>query len=482
MGQVVNSVETKKLYIETVGCQMNVLDSEMVVASLRRHGYDLTDSIDRADTILFNTCSVREHAEEKVYNHLAQLKRMKLAFPQKTIGVMGCMAQKDQKQVFERAPYVDLVVGPGQLHRIPELLQRIEAGQGQQMAVSLGRRDGSQEDIRRSHETFDPLRDPTMRPTPFQAYLRIQIGCDKFCTYCIVPMTRGPEQGRSPELIVAEARELANQGCKEITFLGQTVNSYKYVNEDKTTRLADLLEMVHEIDGIERLKFVTSYPKDMTAELLRTVRDLPKCSTYLHVPAQSGSDEILKRMKRGYTVADYYAMMDRIHDILPGAAVSSDFIVGFCGETDHDFQQTVELVRRCRFKNSFIFKYSVRPGTRGAELYQDDVPEEIKALRNNQLLAIQNEISQEDNLAFLGQSVQVLVEGPSKASIKRGEPGPLRQLVGRTQCDRIVVWDGNERQIGQMLNIVVHDANAHTLFGTVETMELAPEVFPLPSV
>ena len=187
-------------------------------------------------------------------------------------------------------------------------------------------------------------------------------------------------------------------------------------------------------------------------------------------------------MKRGYTVADYYAMMDRIHDILPGAAVSSDFIVGFCGETDHDFQQTVELVRRCRFKNSFIFKYSVRPGTRGAELYQDDVPEEIKALRNNQLLAIQNEISQEDNLAFLGQSVQVLVEGPSKASIKRGEPGPLRQLVGRTQCDRIVVWDGNERQIGQMLNIVVHDANAHTLFGTVETMELAPEVFPLPSV
>lgn len=473
---------SKKLYIETVGCQMNVLDSEMVVADLRKHGYELAKTPLEADAILFNTCSVRENAEEKVYNNLARLKKLKKEHPEKTLGVMGCMAQKDQKLVFDRAPYVDLVVGPGQLQRIPDLLSQIAAGAGQQMAVSLGRRDGSQNDIKRSHETFDPLRDPSMRPTPFQAYLRIQIGCDKFCTYCIVPMTRGPEQGRSPELIVAEAQELARQGCKEITFLGQTVNSYKYVEGEKTTRLADLLEMVHEIEGIERLKFVTNYPKDMTARLLETVRDLPKCSTYLHVPAQSGSDEVLKRMKRGYTTAEYYDMMDRINDLLPNAAVSSDFIVGFCGETDADFQATVDLTRRCRFKNSFIFKYSVRPGTKGAERYEDDVPADVKAARNNELLHVQDAISLEDNMKFLGTRVDVLVEGPSKTSIRRGEEGPLRQMTGRTQCDRIVVWDGNERQAGNILPVLIHDNNTHTLFGSVETNEHAPEVLSMPSI
>ncbi|MFO1065826.1 MAG: tRNA (N6-isopentenyl adenosine(37)-C2)-methylthiotransferase MiaB [Pirellulales bacterium] len=474
-----DSQPLKKLYIETVGCQMNVLDSEMVVASLRRQGYELTTSLESADTLLFNTCSVREHAEEKTYSHLANLKRLKLAHPEKIIGVMGCMAQKDQKLVFERAPYVDLVVGPGQLQRIPELIDKVAAGEGQQMAVSLGRRDGAQEEIRRSHETFDPLRDPTMRPTPFQAYLRIQIGCDKFCTYCIVPMTRGPEQGRPPTQIVAEAEELARQGCKEIILLGQTVNSYRYREDDRSTRLSDLLKMIHDIDGIERIKFVTSYPKDMTTDLLETIRDWPKCSPYLHVPAQSGSDAVLKRMKRGYTVADYRDMMERVRTILPHAAVSSDFIVGFCGETDEDFQQTVDLVREYRFKNSFIFQYSVRPGTKGAELYEDDVPAEVKQQRNNDLLQIQNEICQEDNLRFLGQSVEVLVEGPSKLAVRRNETGELCQMTGRTPCDRIVVWDGHQRQAGQLLPIMIHDASAHTLFGAVKTQEVGPELIGL---
>jgi len=319
----------KRLYIETVGCQMNVLDSEMVVASLRRQGYQLTRDLENADTILFNTCSVRENAEEKVYGSLTRLKRLKERFPQKVIGVMGCMAQKDQKIVFERAPYVDIVVGPGQLHRIPELIGKVEEGEGKQMAVSLSRKDGTAEEIRRSHESFDPLRDPTMRPTPYQAYLRIQIGCDKFCTYCIVPMTRGPEQGRPPQQIVEEAKILADQGCKEITLLGQTVNSYRYKDGGTVTKMSDLLRMLHPIEGLERIKFVTNYPKDMTAELLETVRDLPKCCSYLHVPAQSGSDEVLKRMKRGYTIADYMEMMERINTILPNAAISSDFIVGF---------------------------------------------------------------------------------------------------------------------------------------------------------
>ncbi len=469
----------KKLYIETVGCQMNVLDSEMVVAALRKEGYALTQDVNSADTILFNTCSVREHAEEKAYSNLANLKRLKLAHPEKIIGVMGCMAQKDQKLVFDRAPYVDLVVGPGQLHRIPELLHNVSQGEGQQLAVSLGRKDGTQDDIRRSHETFDPLRDPEMRPTPFQAYLRIQIGCDKFCTYCIVPMTRGPEQGRPPAQIVAEAHELANQGCKEIVLLGQTVNSYRYKEGEKVTRLSDLLELLNEIEGIERIKFVTNYPKDMTRELLEAVRNLKKCSPYLHVPAQSGSDVVLKRMKRGYTIGDYREMMGRIREILPSAAVSSDFIVGFCGETDADFQATVDLVKECRFKNSFIFQYSVRPGTRGAELYADDVPEEVKTARNVELLAVQNEISQEENLQFLGRKVEVLVEGPSKVSLRKKETGPIRQMTGRTPCDRIVVWEGNERQAGELLQVLIHDASCHTLFGTVETHEILPEMVQL---
>ena len=473
------TVSPKRLYIETVGCQMNVLDSEMVVASLRKDGYSITNDPKEADTILFNTCSVREHAEEKAYHNLFHLKQLKLKHPDKIIGVMGCMAQKDQKAIFDRVPYVDLVVGPGQLQQIPSLLKKIAAGEGKQMAVSLDRKEGTAEDIKRSHETFDPLRDPEMRPSPGQAYIRIQIGCDKFCTYCIVPLTRGPEQGRSPAHIVAEAKILADQGCKEIILLGQTVNSYRYREEGKTTRLCDLLVELNDVQGIERIKFVTNYPKDMTRELLEAVRDLPKCSRYFHVPAQSGSDSVLKRMKRGYTTGDYYEMMDRILEIIPDATVSSDFIVGFCGETEEEFQGTMELVRRCRFKNSFIFQYSERKGTKGAEIYADDISEEVKKRRNHDLLDVQNAICLEDNLPFLGRTVEVLVEGPSKWSIRKHQEGPVIQMTGRTRCDRIVVWDGNPRQTGQLLNVHVDDVSAFTLLGSVETFDVTPDVFQL---
>ena len=481
----------KKLYIETVGCQMNVLDSELVVASLRQKGYELTSSTRDADTILFNTCSVREHAEEKIYSALGRLKNAKLKNPEKIIGVIGCMAQNHQRVVFERAPYVDLVVGPGQLHQVPDLLERIAAGAGPQMEVSLGRKEGSRDTVERSHESFDPLRDPSMRPTPFQAYVRIQIGCDKFCTYCIVPSVRGPEQSRPPGHILAEARQLAAEGCKEITLLGQTVNSYRYREGERTTRLSDLLHALHEIDGLERLKFVTNYPKDMTPDLLAAVRDLPKAAKYLHVPAQSGSNEVLKRMKRGYTIEEYRDMHALVREWLPAAAVTSDFIVGFSGETEADFAASCDLLRDCRFKNSFIFKYSERPGTKGAELYADDVPEDVKRRRNNELLAIQNEIAEEDNQAFLGRQVEVLVEGVSKSEARKehahADEGMahehshhgVAQMVGRTMCDRIVVFDGNLRQTGQTLPVSVYDANAHTLFGAVVTQEVGPEVYAL---
>jgi len=477
---------TKKLYIETVGCQMNVLDSELVVASLRKHDYELTDNTDDADTILFNTCSVRQHAEEKIYSALGRLKNAKKSAPEKIIGVLGCMAQKDQRLIFKRAPYVDLIVGPGQLHQVPKLIQEIEAGGGRQLEVSLGRKEGSRDQIERSHESFDPLRDPAMRPTPFQAYVRIQIGCDKFCTYCIVPSVRGPEQSRPPHQILSEAQQLADEGCKEIILLGQTVNSYRYRDGDATTRLSDLLYSLHEIDGIERIKFITNYPKDMTDDLLAAVRDLPKCAKYLHVPIQTASNRLLQRMKRGYTVEEYLVMMDRIRQWLPEAAVTSDFIVGFCGETEEDFQLTCDLVRQQRFKNSFIFKYSERPGTKGAEHFLDDVPEEVKKQRNHELLAIQNVISEEENQRFLGCDVEVLVEGLSKTSLKRQQAGQDAendsqqvQLTGRTMCDRIVVFDGNRRQIGQTLPVTIYDASIHTLLGLVVTQHVGPELFPL---
>jgi len=272
---------------------MNMLDSELVVASLRKDGYELTNSVREADTILYNTCSVRQHAEDKIYSALGRLKNLKRRHPDKVIGVLGCMAQKDQGLIFQRAPYVDLIVGPGQLHQVPALVREIQQQGGQRMEVSLGRKEGTRVEIERSHESFDPLRDPTMRPTPFQAYVRIMIGCDKFCTYCIVPSVRGPEQSRPPADILAEGRQLAGEGCREITLLGQTVNSYRYPNGERTWRLSDLLEGLHAIDGIERIKFVTNYPKDMTDGLLSAVRDLPKCSKYLHVPVQSGANTVL---------------------------------------------------------------------------------------------------------------------------------------------------------------------------------------------
>lgn len=470
----------KRLYIETYGCQMNMLDSELVVAALRREGYVLADSPEEATAIVINTCSIREQAENKVYSQLGRLKQLKTSHPEKVIGVIGCMAQKDQRLIFQRAPFVDLVVGPGQLHTIPQLIEKALAGETNQMAVSLGRRDGAVDSIKRSHESYDPLRDPSMRPTPFQAYLRIQIGCDKFCTYCVVPMVRGPEQGRSPQEIKEEACALVDQGAIEITLLGQTVNSYRFSEGKRTWRLHDLLASLQDIEGLRRIKFVTNYPKDMTDDLLVAVRDLPKVSPYLHVPAQSGSDLVLARMKRGYTVGEYREMMARIKEAIPECAVSSDFIVGFSGETEDDFKQTMELVRDCRFKNSFIFKYSERPGTKGAERFPDDVPHDVKRRRNNELLALQDAISEEDNQGLLGHVVDVLVEGPSKRAIDTGlDHREVTQLIGRTPCDRIVVFEGNQRQIGQILPVAIYDASTHTLMGAVVTDHVGPDMVPL---
>ena len=458
----------KKLYIETVGCQMNVLDSELVVGTLRRQGYELIHDLDGADVILFNTCSVREHAEDKIYSALGKLRGYKRRHPDKIIGVLGCMAQKDQELIRRRAPYVDIVCGPGQLARLPELIRLVQNTGEPQLAVSLGRTD-TRVEVERSFESYDPMRDPSMRPTPFQAYVRIMIGCDKFCTYCVVPSVRGPEQSRHPEEIAAEVAQLANEGCKEITLLGQTVNSYKYdMGDGRRFRLSDLLQRIHDTPGIERIKFITNFPRDMSDDLLDAVRSLAKICPYLHVPAQSGCNDVLRRMKRLYTVEFYRDMLARCREKVPGISISSDFIVGFSGETEESFERTCDLVHTSGFKNSYIFKYSPRPGTKGHDLFADDVPEEVKKRRNNDLLAVQNAVSLGEHLKFVGRRVEVLVEGPSKNAFREDQT-LARQMTGRTRTDHIVVFPGREGLAGSTVEIDVEEASTFTLFGTIVT-------------
>ena len=466
-----------KLYIETVGCQMNMLDSELVVAALRREGYTLTDSVKEADTVLFNTCSVREHAEHKIYSSLGRLKYAQYRRPNHVIGVMGCMAQKDQDKIFKTAPHVDLVVGTGALGEIPGLIadvrrERQAGGQAERkLSVGLGRKDGKRLEVASSFESYDPLRDPEMRPSPHQAFVRLVIGCDKFCTYCVVPGTRGPEQSRPPSHIKREVQQLAAEGVQEVTLLGQTVNSYKHTEDGKLHRLSDLLLMIHDTPGLKRIKFVTNYPKDMTDDLLQAMRDLPKVARYLHVPLQHGHDEQLRTMKRGYTVADYRDMHARIFEAMPDCAISSDYIVGFCGETEEHHEASLASVEEFQFKNSFIFKYSERPGTKAAERMADDVPEETKKRRNNELLAVQTQVSAEGNADFIGRTVEVLVEGLSKKAVREGADaasGPV-QLMGRTRCDRIVAFEGNPRLAGELVDIDVRDCTPTTLLGEVHT-------------
>jgi tRNA-2-methylthio-N6-dimethylallyladenosine synthase len=396
---------------------------------------------------------------------LGRLKPLKERYPKKIIGVLGCMAQKDQEHIFRRAPHVDLVVGPGQLGQLPALLAQVAADGQPRIEVSLDRAAGSRQSVQASFAEFVPTRPGSIRPVPQQAMVRVMFGCDKFCTYCVVPRVRGPEQSRPATEIMDEVRRLADDGCLYVTLLGQTVNSYQDATGPRTVHLADLLYMLHDIEGIRRLKFVTNYPKHMGDDLLQAVRNLPKVSPYLHIPAQSGSNAVLRRMKRGYTVESYREMLQRIRALLPNAAVTSDFIVGFCGETELDFRQTIDLVRDARFKNSFIFKYSPRSGTKAAKLYEDDVPEAVKRRRNNELLAVQNAICLEDSQPFLGRTVEILVEGPSKVSRKKSADAATVQLVGRTVCDRIVVFDGPTELCGRILPVVIEKVDPFTLFG-----------------
>ena len=473
-----------KVYLETMGCQMNVLDSELVAGQLRAEGYEFTEDIRQADVVLINTCSVRDHAEQKVLSRLGALRRPKQARPEMLIGVLGCMAQRDPDGLCARMPHVDLLCGPAELNKLPALLDEARAKRGRAIALS---RDRSRRNtpLERaleydSVEALDLSRNPDSGV--LQAYIRVQRGCDKFCTYCVVPYVRGPERSRPPGQIVEEAKMLARRGAREVTLLGQTVNSYVHPEDDKPVRLADLLERVSTVEGIERIRFVTNYPGDFTDDILYAMRDLPKVCEYLHLPVQSGSDAVLTRMRRQPSVAEYLALIERARDIVPGLTLASDFIVGFCGETEEDHAATCRLIERCRFKNIFVFKYSPRPQTAADNRSEDDVPDEVKRRRNHELLALQERISEETNRGLVGSVVEVLIEGYSKAALKAQaaelEPEihvgsswrPTDQLVGRTRQDQIVVFPASEQHVGKFADVRITETTALTLHG-----ELIPE-------
>jgi tRNA-2-methylthio-N6-dimethylallyladenosine synthase len=482
---------SRKLYLETFGCQMNVLDSQLVLGQLRAHGYETVDDRDEAQVILYNTCSVRQHAEQKVFSRLGELRQRKAAEPELVIGVIGCMAERDGTNIFRRYPHVDVLCGPGELDKLVALVHNAAAtrnGARQRQVALMGgavRRSSTLEAAEDHLELLDLSRSISPGDDVSQAYVRITRGCNKFCTYCVVPYTRGPEVHRPPENIIEEVKKLVGAGAREVTLLGQTINHYAFSHGDgRTTSFAELLYRIHEAVGdLPRLRFVTSFPRDFTNEALQAMRDCSRVCRYLHAPAQHGSDAVLKRMNRGYTADQYRDFVARARQYMPDVSIASDFIVGFPGETGGDFQKTVELTRHCRFKSSFIFKYSPRPGTVAIDRFTDDVPDEIKRQRNNELLAVQNEVSAECNRAMIGQTLEVMVEGQSKLlgrpvpagnielawenreSKKRKSAGGKGQMVGRTRGDQVVVFDGEPKLKGEILSLRIVEAQSMTLFG-----------------
>jgi tRNA-2-methylthio-N6-dimethylallyladenosine synthase len=421
---------------------MNKLDSEAIAGQLMDAGYEHTDERGDADLILINTCSVRQHAEDKVWSLLGALRRHKERNPHLVIAVMGCMAQREQNAIFSRMPHVDIVCGPLDLPQLPDLIAALPQRREQILAT----------------DSCGPVRLPRLvsrRPNRFQAFVSIMRGCNNFCAYCIVPHVRGREHSRPPHEVTDEVRRLADDGVKEVTLLGQNVNSYGRGLDGGVT-LADLLRRLDPIEGIERLRFVTSHPKDATDELFAAMAELPSVCPHLHLPAQAGSNRILAAMNRRYTREEYLDRVARARDLMPDLELASDFIVGFPGETDADYQQTADLLRRVQYQNCFIFKYSPRPGTAAADL-PDDVSTETKKARNHHLLAVQEDIMRRRQAAMVGQTLEVLVEGESK-----NDP---TKLIGRSRANHIVAFPGEPSLEGQTLPVTITDSTPLTLFG-----------------
>ena len=427
-----------KYYIETYGCQMNVYDSELVASLLKKTGYSETKKIESADVIFLNTCAIREKAEETVHNRLDSLHFLKKRNPNLLLGVLGCMAKNLKDGILESRPFVDVVLGPDSYRKLPEILND---------------RKPSDHFVDTRLSKFEVYEDMfPSRSEGINAWISIMRGCDKFCTFCIVPFTRGRERSRSIESVVKEAKKSVEQGFVEITLLGQNVNSYRTPDGS----FSDLLSEVAKIKGLKRIRYTSPHPQDMTDDVLKVMSDNDNISNYIHLPLQSGSDRILKRMNRTYDRSEFLALCDKIRVYMPDCALSTDIIVGFPGETDNEFEDTLDIVRQVEFNSSFMFKYSSRPGTKASQ-YSDQIPENIKQERLEKLIKLQKEITYNVNSRLIGKNLQVIVEKESKKS--------QYQWAGRTNGNTWVIFDKMNFKLKDTVTLRINDAKGITLFG-----------------
>ncbi len=441
------------VFIKTYGCQMNERDSEAVAAQLVAKGYSVAPTEATADVILLNTCSVRDFAEQKAIGKMQNIAAdVRKNRPEVVLGFMGCMAQSRGKELIDKLPDVDLVVGTQKFHRTAEYLDEIISGRRKKV-VDVGAEQGSEATIR------EHLLNGSAKGKSVTAFVSIMQGCNQYCTFCIVPYTRGEERSRTIPDIVAECRELVSRGVREITLLGQIVTSYGKRNipmlEGKSA-FVQLLEAVHEIKGLERLRFTSPHPKGYGDDLVEAYARLPKLVEHAHIPVQSGSDRLLKLMHRGYTREKFLGIVEKLRRVRPNIGITTDIIVGFPGETEQDFEETLSLAREVEFDLAYIFKYSTRKDTPAAEM-PDQLPQAVKEERNQRLLTLANEIAARRYEKFVGRQTQILVEGRSKKNLAR--------MMGRTRCNKTVVFDGSERHLGQLMDLKITRAGSFTLYG-----------------
>lgn len=434
----------RKLFIETYGCQMNVADSEVVASIMQMDGYSLTDKIEEADAIFVNTCSVRDNAEQKVYGRLRYFQSLRRKKHSLIVGVLGCMAERVKEELIN-VHHADLVVGPDAYLDLPNLVGAVERGE-KAINVELSTRE--------TYKDVIPLKLPGVHISGFVSIMR---GCNNFCTYCIVPYTRGRERSRDVESILREIRDMRAKGFKEVTLLGQNVNSYAFDEGGKTVTFPLLLARVAEEVPEMRIRFTTSHPKDMSDETLRVIAAYDNICKFIHLPAQSGSDRILRLMNRKYTRAWYLDRIAAIRRIIPDCGISTDLFCGFHSETEEDYQETLSLMREVGYDSAYLFKYSERPGTYAAKHLVDDVPEEEKIRRLQGMIDLQNRLSEESNRRDIGKVFEVLVEGFSKRSHE--------QLFGRTSQNKVVIFDKKDYHVGQYVRVRIHEASSATLFG-----------------
>ena len=436
----------KKLFIETYGCQMNVADSEVVASIMQMDGYALTEKIEEADAIFVNTCSVRDNAEQKIYGRLQYFQSLRKKKKQLIVGVMGCMAERVKEELIQ-VHHADLVVGPDAYLDLPNLVGAVERGE-KAINVELSTQE--------TYKDVIPLKLPGVHISGFVSIMR---GCNNFCTYCIVPYTRGRERSRDVESILNEIRDMRDKGFKEVTLLGQNVNSYRFERKDEVITFPRLLALVAEEVPQMRVRFTTSHPKDMSDETLEVIAAHDNLCKMIHLPAQSGSDRILKAMNRKYTRAWYLDRIAAIRRILPDCAISTDLFCGFHSETEADYEQTLSLMREVGYDSAFLFKYSERPGTYASKHLPDDVPEEEKIRRLQGMIDLQNQLSEESNRRDIGKTFEVLIEGFSKRS--------REQLFGRTSQNKVVIFDKQDLHVGQFIQVKITRASSATLFGEV---------------